>query len=51
MSVDMLLSEARRGAEYAIALDKLYDTVADEEKYQASQFSKAMQSLPVNRDR
>jgi hypothetical protein len=51
MAVDMLLSEARRGGEYAIALDNLYDTVADEERFQAAQFSKAMQSLPVQGDR
>ena len=51
MAVDMLLSEARRSEDHADALNSLYDTVADENEYQASRFSKAMQSLSTERHR
>jgi hypothetical protein len=51
MAVDMLLAESRRGRDHADALNSLYDTVADEDEYQASRFSKAMQSLLTGSDR
>jgi len=47
MAVDMLLTEAQQGVDYAATLDSLYDTVADEDQYDAVRFRQAMNALPA----
>lgn len=46
MAVDMLLAEAHQSADYAATLDSLYDTVAEEDQYDAVRFRQAMNALP-----
>jgi hypothetical protein len=46
MAVDMLLAEAHQSADYAAILDSLYDTVANEDQYDAARFRQAMNALP-----